>query len=76
MASDNCPFKDGGTCTREDCVLWCPIESSCVQVCSVVDQRVGNDKLDSIVSILGEIRDYNVKYLPYIAELLEKIASK
>lgn len=76
MANDNCPFKNGGTCTREDCQLWCPKEPECVVVCQVIEQRKTVEVLNSIASTLAEIRDYNVKYLPYISELLEKIASK
>ena len=76
MASDNCPFKNGGTCTKADCELWCPEEPGCVVVCQVIEQRNTIEVLDAELAALSEIRDYVVKFLPAITELLEKIASK
>jgi hypothetical protein len=76
MSYDNCPFKDNGTCSKTECKLWCPIEGACVQVCQVIEQRRTIEALSAELAVLAEAKDYIVKYLPAITELLEKIASK
>jgi hypothetical protein len=65
-----------GPVQGDDCELWCPEEPGCVVVCQVIEQRRTIEALNSELAVMSEIRDYTVKYLPTITELLEKIASK